>query len=193
MKKQKRREHKLEAMTIACVTLLAVAVCFAQFTTTDPIQEALDFINSPQGAGPVQEKIFFLNSPQGAEARNKARKLEAICLGKIAMSNELVRTSTNSTIAVPIRQFATEALQTYDNSATNTYGEIVAFINTWPFRDGTPPPMTTNTIVVMKRGLEIGSSGFIHMQSFLNDTNIPAWYREETGKSFSNAVHQLTH
>ena len=109
----------------------------------------------------------------------------------MGISNELVRVSADNTIEISIRQFAMNALLTYDTSATNTYEEVVAFLNAWPFGDETPPPMTTDTIIVMKRGLEIGSSGFALLQSILNNTNYPVFYREQMSQIISNAVNKI--
>jgi len=146
---------------------------FSQNVSTNDALDALSFMNSPQGTGVV----------------NKAQILLGASTAKFAFSNELVRISNNSAIALPVRQSATDALQTYDKSATNTYQEIEAFVKAWPFIEE-DPPMTTDTVVVYKRTLEIGSSAFFQLQGFLSDTNIPSFYRETVDKSFSNRFHK---
>jgi len=134
----------------------------------------------------LQESFAFLHSPQGTGTVNKVRILSRACLGKVGVSNELARVSTNVTHSLPIRQFAAEALQTYDRSATNSYQEIEAFVLTFPFTE--EPPMTTNTILVMKRSLEIGSSAFTQLYNVQSDTNIPSLYRESIGNTISNIL-----
>jgi len=175
MKRDESKESKLVTMLVVCFTLLS-SMGFAQGIPSSPAQEALDFMNSPQGTGVV----------------NKAQMLIKTSYTKIAFSNELMRVSTNTTFALPIRQFALDALQTYDSSATNTYQEIEAFVQTWPFSTE-EPPMTMDTITVMKRGLEIGSSAYVHLQGFLSDTNIPALVRGDFARLTTNLFHHVTH
>ena len=172
------KKHQRNNSTILLIVSSAMLanMSFAQNPPTNAAQEALDFMNSPQGSNVV----------------NKVQLLLSASLGKIGISNELERISADNNITPPIRQFAKEALLTYDNSATNTYDEVVAFLTAWPFKDETPPPMITNTILVMKRGLEIGSSGFVHLENILTNTNYPTFYREQTGQLVTNLVLQLT-
>ena len=151
----------------------ARGVCFAQNVSTNVAQEALDFMRSPQGTG----------------VTHKVQVLMFASRGKTGISNELVRVSNDNTISLPVRQSATEALQTYDRSATNSYQEIETFIQTLPFAG--EPPMTTDTIAVMKRSLEIGSSATVQLQAVLTDTNIPAFYREKLSQAVTNILHNI--
>lgn len=175
MKMSKTEENKPIVILVIGVLAFVMAVCFAQNQPTNLAQETLDFMNSPQGTGVVKKVQFLVTASYG----------------KIGVSNELVRVSTDITFAVPIRQFASEALQTYDKSATNTYEEIVAFFKAWTFAE--EPPMTTNTILVMKRSLEIGSSAFVQLQSLQSDTNIPALYRQYIGEAVTNILSGTAH
>jgi len=175
MKRQERKENRSEIALIVCTALLAIKGLSQSISTNDAL-DALSFMNSPHGTGVV----------------NKAQMLIKTSHTKIVFSNELVRVSTDITIAPPVRQFALEALQTYDSSATNTYQEIEVFVQTWPFTTE-EPPMTTDTIVVMKRGLEVGSSAYVHLQGFLSDTNIPALVRGDFGRLATNLLHQAGH
>ena len=147
---------------------------FAQNTSTNAAQEALDFMRSPQGTAIV----------------HRVQILTFASFGKVSISNELVRVSTNATFSLPIRQFAAETLRTYDNSATNSYQEIESFIMALPFTE--EPPMTTNTIVILKRSLEIGSSAFTQLHSYQSDTNIPILYREYIGMTITNIINAAT-
>jgi hypothetical protein len=156
-------------LLVLCAAMLA-HTGFAQTLSTNALQESFD----------------FLHSPQGTETVNKVRILSRACLGKVGVSNELVRVSTNTTYSLLIRQFAAEALATYDRSATNSYQEIEAFILTFPFME--EPPMTTNTISVMKRSLEIGSSAFSQFYNIQSDTNLPVLYRKSIGNTISNIL-----
>ena len=149
---------------------------FAQNPLSDPFQEVLDFMNSPQGTVVTQ----------------KSQTLMVASFGMLAISNELVRVTSDDTIDLQTRQFAQEALLTHDRSSTNTYDEVLLFFTAWPFTNGTPPPMTTNTIQVMKRSLEIGASANVLLYNFLCDTNVPSWYREQTGILFTNLLNQTT-
>ena len=170
---KKHQPHNSAIMLITSVAMLA-NTNFAQDSLPDSIQEILD----------------YMNSPQGVVVTKKSQMLMGASLGVFTISNELVKISVDTTLALPVRQFAQEALLTYDHSATNSYEEIVGFFTTWPFKDETPPPMTTNTIQVMKRSLEIGSSANVHLYNFLCDTNIPSWYREQTGILYTNILQQ---
>ena len=171
---KKQPNIKSATMLIASAAMF-VNMSFAQTPPSNPAQEALD----------------FLMSPEGTNVNSKVQILFATSLGKIGISNELVRVSADTTLALLVRQSAQEALLTYDISGTNTYEEVVAFCTTWPFIDITPPPMTTNTIIVMKRGLEIGSSGFALLENMLSNTNYPAWYREHWNQQLTNMVNHL--
>ncbi len=172
----KQSQHKSAAMLIASVAMFA-NVSFAQTQPPNPAQEVVDFMSSPQGSGVVHKVQILLSAS----------------LGKIGISNELERVAGDITLDLPVRQFAQSALLTYDSSATNTYDEIVAFCTTWPFREETPPLITIDTITVMKRGLEIGSSGFAQLNNTLSDTNYPVLYREQVSRIITNYVHHLTH
>ena len=176
MKRRIRNENRREVMLVGCVVVLAMAISLAQNTPPNPAQETLDFINSPQGTGVV----------------NKVQMLMKVSYAKVVFSNELVHASANTTLSPPVRQFALDALQTYDKSATNTYQEIEMYIATWPFLPDTEPAMTTDTILTLKRGIELGSSAFVQLQSVLSDTNIPALYREKMGQLASNLLYEAT-
>ena len=158
--------------------------------TSAAIIANINFAQTPP-PNPAQESLDFLNSPQGTNVNNKVQILFATSIGKIAISNELERVSIDMTLALPVRQSAQEALLTYDSSGTNTFEEIMAFRIAWPFGEETPPPMTTDSIVVMKRGLEICSSGFVQLENVLSDTNYPAWYRGYWSQLLTNTVNQL--
>ena len=167
----KKHDKKVAKSLVLCLVMASVTG-YAQTPSTNEIQEAFNFINSPQGTGVV----------------NKVRILTRACLGQVGFSNELARVSTNTTFALPIRQLAQETLQTYDKSATNSYLEIETFVSTWPFSPNEDPPMTTNAILVYKRLLEIGSSAFVHFYNIQNDTNFPSLYRETIGNTISNIL-----
>ena len=111
MKRQERKANRSEIALIVCTALLAIKGLSQSISTNDAL-DALSFMSSPQGTGVV----------------NKAQILLGASTAKIAFSNELVRISNNNVIALPVRQSATEALQTYDKSATNTYQEIEMFV-----------------------------------------------------------------
>jgi len=162
-------------MTLIASAAMFANMCFAQTPPTNPGQETVDFMNTPLGTGVVQ----------------KVQILMAASFGMLGISNELVRVSDDNTIDLPTRQFAQNALLTYDRSATNTYEEVVAFLSTWPFGEETPPPMTVDTIIVMKRGLEIGSSGFVLLHNTLSNTNYPVFYREQMSQLFTNVVDKI--
>jgi len=170
-----KSHYKIIGLVLLANTMMFACISFAQNPPTSPVQEALDFLNSPEGTN-VNRKVHVLMSAS---------------FGKIGISNELTRVSADISIALPVRQFAQEALLTYDSSATNTYEEVVAFVTAWPFTEVAPPLMTTNTIIVMKRGLEIGSSGFVHLENMLNNTNYPALYRAQMGQLVTNGVNQI--
>ena len=177
MNRNEQKGNNPMAMLAVCMAALTMATCLAQTPPTNEYQEVLD----------------FMKSPQGTNVTHKAQMLVRMSYATLVFSNELTHISTNSTIALPIRQLALEALQAYDNSATNSYQEIETFMTAWPFRDETPPPMTTNTILLMKRSLEISASASVHLQTFLSDTNVPSWYRNQTGQLYSNLIHHATH
>ena len=164
----------------SATTLIASAVISAN----------INFAQTPP-PNPAQESLDFLNSPQGTNVNSKVQILFTTSLGKIAISNELEKISIDMTLALPLRQSAQEALLTYDSSATNTFEDVLAFCTAWPFREETPPLMTKETILVMKQGLEIGSSGFVLLENILSDTNYPAWYRGYWNQLLTNAVNQL--
>jgi len=176
MRRDRQEKSKPVTALVISMAVLAKVVCFAQNQPPNPAQDALD----------------FMNSPQGTNAANKAQLLIRVSAAKIAFSNELVRVSADTTLALPIRQSATDALQTYDKSATNTFQEIETYVATWPFTVQ-EPPMTTDTILVLKRGLEIGDSGLVHLKSFLCDTNLPSFYREKLSQVVTNMFHNATH
>ena len=131
-----------------------------------------------------------MKSPQGTNVNHKVQMLMFASRGKIGVSNELVRISNDNAIPLPIRQSATQALQTYDSSATNSYHEIESFLLTLPFTG--EPPMTTDTIVVMKRSLEIGSSAIVQLQIMSSDTNLPVFYREKMNQFVANMLQNAT-
>jgi len=158
----------------ACAVLLSYTG-FAQNVSTNVAQEALD----------------FMQSPQGTNVGHKVQILMFASRGKIGISNELVRVANDNAISLPIRQAATEALQTYDSSATNSFSEIETFIRTLPFTG--EPPMTTGTIAVMKRSLEIGSSATVQLHAVLSDTNIPSFYREKLNQVVTNMLQNAAH
>ena len=160
-------------MLISGVVSFAILMGFAQNQPTNSAQETLDFMRSPNGTGVV----------------HRVQILTAASFGMIGVSNELVRVSNDNTLSTPIRQSASAALVAYDSSATNSYQEIEAFLTAWPFREKKTPPMTTDTIAVMKRTLEIGSSAFAQLRNYQSDTNLPALYREDIGKAISEILN----
>ena len=171
-----KKQPNLKSATMLITNVVIIAnINFAQTPPPNPAQESLD----------------FLTSPQGTNVNNKVQILFATSLGKIAISNELERVSIDMNLALPVRQSAQEALLTYDSSGTNTFEEIMAFRIAWPFGEETPPPMTTDTIVVMKRGLEICYSGFVQLENILSNTNYPALYRKQWNQLLTNAVNHL--
>jgi len=171
---KKQQKNCSTTMLITSVVMFT-NVSFAQNPPPSPAQETLDFMNSTEGTGVV----------------HKVQMLMAASFGMFGISNELVRVSNDNAIDIQTRQFATTALLTYDSSATNTYEEVVAFLTTWPFAEETPPPMTTDTIIIMKRGLEIGSSGYVLLQNTLSNTNYPVFYREQMSQIVSNTVNKI--
>lgn len=179
MKRQRRKESEPVTALVVCMAVLAVAIGLAQNAATAGFEDVLG----------------FLNSPQGAAAAKRAQMLVRTSYAKQAFSNELARISGDTSLASAIRLSATEALQTYDTSATNSYQEIEAFVEAWPFRDeaSAAAPVTLVTVGVMKRSLEIGSSATVHLQAFLCDTNIPAFYRTQVELLYSNMLHRATH
>ena len=165
---------KKSVATLAVYAVMSSCFGLTPNTSTNVAQEALDFMNSPQGTNVI----------------HKAQMLMFASRGKIGISNELVRISNDGTISLPVRQSATQALQMYDSSATNSYQEIETFLLTLPFTG--EPPMTTDTIAVMKRSLEIGSSAVVQLQAMSSDTNLPAFYREKMNHFVTNMLQSAT-
>jgi len=112
--------------------------------------------------------------------------IKAAFMGKAA-SNELVRISHDGAIDAKIRQFAENTIQNHDRAGTNSYNEISAFLTNWTMT--TEPPMTTNTIVVMKKSLELGVSAWGQLQYYVADTNTPPYLKDVAERMLTNIVH----
>ena len=115
--------------------------------------------------------------------------IKSAFMGKAA-SNELVRISQDNTIDVTIRQSAENAIQNHDHAGTNSYVEISAFLTNWTIT--AEPPMTTDTIAVMKKSMELGVSALGQLQSYVSDTNTPLYLKEVAERMLTNIVHSTS-
>jgi len=112
--------------------------------------------------------------------------IKAAFMGKAA-SNELVRISQDGGIDAAVRQSAADAIQNHDRAGTNTYTEISAFLTNWTI--AAEPPMTADTIAVMKKSLELGVSALGQLQSHVSDTNTPPHLKAVAERMLTNIVH----
>ena len=112
--------------------------------------------------------------------------IKAAFMGKAA-SNELARISQDGAIDAKVRQFAENAIQNHDRAGTNSYNEISAFLTNWTITN--EPPMTTNTIVIMKKSLELGVSALGQLQHYVSDTNTPPHLKDVAGRMLTNIVY----
>ena len=97
-----------------------------------------------------------------------------------AVSSELRRISSDTTITPDLRQLASDAIDHHDRSATNSYEELRLFIATWTITDA--PPITPDTISLMKRSLEYGESASRQLHDYSVNTNIPQAFRDTAAK-----------
>lgn len=101
-----------------------------------------------------------------------------------AVSNELVTISQSESISSDIRQMASDALQNYDHSGTNTYDELESFVMNWTMTN--EPAMNSNTIFVMRKSLEFGISALGQLECYASDTNTPPYLRSVAGQMVTN-------
>jgi hypothetical protein len=120
---------------------------------------------------------------------NKVRILAKAALGGIAVSNELIKISATTSASLEIRQLAMDALQNHNSLATNSYLQIESFINGWSIHE--EPPLTQDTITVMRTVLEIGDSAFSQLQAYSGDTNKPPELRRFSGTVVTNIINSL--
>lgn len=138
----------------------------------------------------IMATLFLLNaSPAYGDVTNAVHTVTKVAFMGKAVSNELVRISQDGTIGTDIRQLAVSVLENHDHSGTNSYDEIATFVTNWTMT--AEPPMTTNTIVVMKTSLELGISAFNQLQGYASDTNTPPYLREVAGRMVTNIIQYV--
>lgn len=131
--------------------------------------------------------VFLWNTfPVDGDVTNAVHTVIKVAFMGKAVSNELVRISQDGTIGADIRQLAANVLENHDHSGTNSYDEIAAFVTNWTMT--AEPPMTTNTISVMRKSLELGVSAFNQLQGYVSDTNTPPYLREVAGQMVTNII-----
>jgi hypothetical protein len=138
----------------------------------------------------VMASVFLWNTfPANGNVTNAVHTVIKVAYMGKAVSNELVRISQDGTITTDIRQFAVNVLANHDHSGTNSYDEIAAFVTNWTMT--AEPPMTTNTIAVMGKSLELGKSAFNRLQGYASDTNTPPYLREMAGRMVTNIIQNI--
>lgn len=111
-----------------------------------------------------------------SDVTNQAQVLWRIAFMGKAVSNELVNISTNQSHAADLRQYATSVLTNHDTAGTNSYAELESFIANWSITS--EPTVSSNLISIMKQALEYGVSGFVQLEAYAANTNIPPDLRQ---------------
>jgi hypothetical protein len=118
-----------------------------------------------------------------ARLQDVFQTLSKVALMGQAVSGELKKISSDSNISDDLRQLATQAVDHHDNAGTNSYEQLKLFISTWTITN--EPPVSSNTVLLMKRILEYGASAKVQLEAFSLNTNTPVAYRESASRILS--------
>lgn len=121
--------------------------------------------------------------PADAGKQDVLQTLAKVAFMGQAVSNELTRISSAETIPTELRRLASNAVRHHDNAATNSYEQLNAFITTWTITN--EPPVSSSTILLMKRTLEYSKSAVVQLDALTQNTNYPAPYRDAAARILS--------